>query len=468
MFNGVTRRQFLKDVGLMGAGVALTPIAAGNLPADCLNSIADETTAAAPLSRPSWAKVVDKPTIEIDWNAMQRFDERNSARTGLVKYIGRDRQSELTKIQNESLAVWLKEGKPGYTLKDVALQAASGVGSGTQSFLGPEKVTTPADRGVSQWTGKPEEANEIVTAALRHLGAATVGVVELEPQTTEKLIYANDPDGKALVFADVEQPSEDENRRVIPRTARWVIVWTVQMSEETLRRAPTILGAQTTTLTYTRNRNIQLRLQTFLRSLGYMALGESSTNALGIAPAFGVMAGLGELGRINRLITPEYGPMVRVFKLITDLPMAATKPINAGIMRFCKTCMKCAEACPVGALSTQREPTWQVRGAWSNPGHKAFFEDSTKCREGWARAGTNCGKCFASCPYAGKGRALIHQFAGSVSSDTDALNGLFKSMHDKVFGKADADYVPIKDPERWWTLDLPDYGINTMQGRKNG
>jgi reductive dehalogenase len=464
----LTRRQFLKEVGLVGAGVALTPTAASGRTADYLNSLADAESPTTRLDRPTWAKPVDKPTVEIDWPVMQRFDERDTCRTGLAKYIGKERLDELSKIQTDSLKQRLQEGKPGYMLKDVALQAASGVGSAAQSFLGPEKVTSPKDRGVPNWTGTPEEANEIVTAALRHLGAATVGVVELEASTTEKLIYGIDPDGKELVFADVEQPAEEEKRRIIPRRARWVIVWTVQMSEETLKRAPTILGAQTTNLTYTRNRNIQLRLQTFLRSLGYMALGEATTNALGISPALGVMAGLGELSRLNRLITPEYGPMVRVFKMVTDLPMAPTRPINAGIMRFCETCMKCAEACPTQALSLDAKPTWQTRGAWQNPGHKAFFEDSRRCREGWYRSGTNCGRCFAACPYASKGIALIHEFAGSVSSATPAMNGFFRKMHDTMFGKLEPGYEPIKPAEKWWGLDLPEYGINTMQGHKSG
>lgn len=463
----ITRRQFLRELGLAGAGVALTPMAAAALSADSMNDEADDISPAKAAPRPSWVKLSAKPTIDIDWTAMQRFDERNTCRGGLVNYVGKDTLDAWTKMQTENLAQWLKQGKPGYTLRDVALQAASGAGSGAQSFLGPEKITSPQDRGVPAWTGSPKDANAMVTAALRHLGAATVGVVALEPATTEKLIYGFDPDGKELVFADVDQPAEDDKRRVIPRKARWVIVWTVQMSEETLKRAPTPLAQQTTTLAYTRNRNIQLRLQTFLRSLGYMALGEASTNALGISPALGVMAGLGELSRLNRLITPEYGPMVRVFKLITDLPLAPTSPINAGIMRFCQECKKCAESCPSQALSMRTEPTWDVAGPWNNPGHKAFFEDSTKCRETWFRAGTNCGRCFAVCPYASSSRALVHRFAFSVESSTARFNSSFRKMHDLVFGKAQANLDPVKDPELWWSLDLPEYGIDTMQGRAN-
>ena len=36
-----------------------------------------------------------------------------------------------------------------------------------------------------------------------------------------------------------------------------------------------------------------------------------------------IMAGLGELSRIGILITPEFGPRVRLCKVFTDLPLQA-------------------------------------------------------------------------------------------------------------------------------------------------
>ena len=463
MADHLTRRELLRDLGLLGVGVTLAPAAVAQ--ASWGDDWDREKTSG--LGRPAWVKVQDKPTMEVNWEQMQRFDERNTCRGGFPKYVGKERADELVKLQSENLAKWLKAGKTGYALKDVALQSASGAGSGAQSFLGPAEVLTPEKRGVPKWTGTPEDAARMVTAAARHLGAATVGFIELDPKTTEKLIYAVDPDGKEIVFSDVNEPAETDKQRIIPRKARWVIVWTVQMSEETLKRAPTILGAQTTNLTYTRNRNIQLRLQTFLKSLGYMALGEASTNALGISPALAVMAGLGEESRLNRLITPEHGPMVREFKMITDLPLASTKPINAGIMEFCKYCKTCAEVCPSKALSFDAEPTWQVRGGWNNAGHKAFFEDSTKCRTYWYEIGTNCGTCFAVCPFASKDKALVHQITKALIAGTPVLDTPLKAMRDLAYGVPRADGTPLKDVESWWSLDLPEYGIDTTRGHRD-
>jgi len=455
MPENLTRREFMKDLGAMGAVGALAPVAP-------FGELAEDR--AWPMKRPGFIKEVDQPTSAVDWDAVERYSERKTTRRGFNLYVSEERIEQLNKLRDELLDSALKENRPGYTLKDIALKSAIRRGKEGRIFLGPQKAKTPEDLGVPKWTGTPEEAAQLLTAAMRHMGAATIGFVDLDTNTTEKLIYSQDPDGKMLNILDVDEPAEDDDTRTIPKKARTAIVYTVQMSEETMARVPTILGSLTTSLTYTRAQNIQARLQEFLRGLGYMGLGESSTNALGIAPAFGVMAGLGELSRINRLITPEYGPMVRVFKLLTDLPIASGKPIDAGIWEFCKSCKKCAEYCPGKAIPTG-DPGWEVAGGWNNPGHEAYFEDSVKCRF-YQRTytGTNCGICFAVCPFASKNLAAYSRLRNAVVGTTPIFNKTFKSLDDLFYTPEDPEFgLPQKDPEEWWTLNLPDYGIDTVQ-----
>ena len=455
----LSRRDFLRLVGLGGVGVAATSIAASPLakPLAANPSFRAKkfTDPAGRPDRPWWVKTVDQPTTEIDWDMMQRYNERMGTvrGPGFAEYVGEARADELGDIGNAFLQNALENNAPGYTLKDQALKASQGARMDL-SFMGPQKAKTPEEWGVPKWTGTPDEAARIVRAAFRHNGAATVGFVELD-ENTRKLIYGVDPDGKELIFTDDDEASETDEARYIPNKAKWMIVYTVQMSEETLKRAPTVLASQTTSLAYKRGRIIQNSSQEFLRGLGYMGLGESSTNALAISPAFGVMAGLGEMSRLNRLITPEFGPMVRVFKMLTDLPLATDKPIDAGIMEFCKSCKKCAEACGGEALSFE-DPTWEVRGGWNNPGHKAFFEDATKCRT-WQKTdtGTNCGICFAVCPFAKKDKAWIHDWVKATTSVAPVADGFFRSMDD-AFG-----YGVMKDNEEWWSLDLPEYGCDS-------
>jgi epoxyqueuosine reductase len=450
----LSRRDFLRMAGLGTGAMLVSTAAKAAVPEQTMGEFSD---AAGRIRRPWWVKTVDQPTIEVDWQKMQRYNERTGTvrGPGMAGYVGEDEVDRLSAAASKNELQRMLDNVDGYTLKDQALSSAH-VGVG-RSYLGPQKAETPEERGMPKWTGTPEEAAKILRAALRHFGAATVGFIELD-DNTRKLIYGVDPDGKELVFTDDEIASEDDNTRFIPNQCKYVISYTVQMSQETMRRCPTVTGSQTTSLAYRRGEVIQASLQEFLRGLGYQCLGESSTNALGIAPAFAVMAGLGELSRLNRLVTPEYGPMVRVFKALTDLPVAVDKPINAGIMEFCKRCKKCAEACPSGSLSFEDEPTWEVRGGWNNPGHKAFFEDSVSCMQYWReQAGTNCGICFSVCPFSKKDRAWVHAWVKAGSSTAPALDSFFRSMDD-AFG-----YGTKASSEEWWSLDLPEYGIDTMQ-----
>ncbi|MCA9906522.1 MAG: reductive dehalogenase, partial [Anaerolineae bacterium] len=409
-----------------------------------------------------WVRTVDKPTVEVDWEAIYRFDERNTVRRGWSKYLDEEAYAKVQELSQTSIYERSKAGQVGYSTRDIALYRASGIGA-TQSFLGPDNVAPPEETGIAKWEGTPEENSEMIRAALRAFGAATVGFVELD-ENTEKLIYSIDPDGKELVISEDQDVAEEtETQRIIPKKARWVIVWTVQMSQEAMTRSPTPMGAATTSMAYAIGRATQSRLQGFLRGIGYYGLGEAQTNALGIAPAFGVLAGLGELSRLNRMITPEYGPMVRIFKMVTNLPLAPTRPIDAGITNFCRSCKTCATYCPSGALSTESEPSYETQGGWNRGGVKTWYENSLSCRNYWAEVGTNCGICFAVCPFSVKDRALIHSMVKGVVGTTTIFNSALANLSRTVYSPGPIDQ-PQKDPEEWWTLDYSEYGFDTTRG----
>lgn len=405
--------------------------------------------------RPWWVKTVYKPTTEIDWKRMQRYNERMGTvrGPGFEKYIGQEEVNRLRDDKAEILRNGILKSIDGYTLKDQALKSSHV--SVDMNFLGPRKAPTPEKRGVPNWSGTPEEAARIIRVAMRHYGVARVGFIELD-ENTRKLIYSVDPDGKELIFTDEERAYETETARYIPNKCKYVIVYTIQMSGETMRRAPTSLAFQTTMMTYARATRIQASLQEFLRGLGYQCLGESSNNALGIAPALGVLAGLGEMSRLNRMISPEFGPMVRIFKALTDLPVALDKPIDAGIMKFCRHCKKCAQSCPSGSLSLLDEPTWETEGEWNNPGHKAYFDNSLSCYTYWQEeVATNCGICFSVCPFTKKDKAWIHKWVKAGVSKAPCLDPFFSRMDD-VFG-----YGEQAGSEEWWQLDLPELGCDS-------
>jgi len=288
----LSRRDFLRVAGVGAGATAVTTVTKSAAAATEKSfAAAPFTDAAGRPKRPWWVKTVDEPTTEVDWSQVQRYNERTGTvrGPGMVGYVGDDEVDRLSAAAAENEKQRMLDNIDGYTLKDQALKSAH-VGVG-RSFLGPQKADTPEERGVPKWSGSPEEAAKIIRAAMRHMGAATVGFFELD-ENTRKLIYGVDPDGKELIFTDDEIATETDEARYIPNKCKYVIAYTVQMSTETMRRCPTPLGSQTTTLSYRRGETVQASTQEFLRGLGYQCLGESSTNALGIAPAMAVYAGV--------------------------------------------------------------------------------------------------------------------------------------------------------------------------------
>jgi len=465
----MSNRDYLKSLGLGGA---TSDVGFHDL---------DEVTASSTAERklPWWVKEVDKPTVEIDWTRMKRFDGTKTMFNlpAVAEALGAEEGERLTKMRG--FRGWVRnvrQNKAGTSLKDLSLLSGAmlnmshnphpGQLSLESSFLGPRMYFTPADLGVPRWEGTPEEATRLVRAAAKLYGASTVGVTEVD-EKTRKLFYSRDAAGndaagntlppetaKDVVFEDVDQAYETDKKRVIPYKIRSAIVFTVRMSQPAIATSNSYICDAAVAMGYSQGFLVSSRLQEFLRALGYQCLAESNINgSLANSGGFAVLSGLGELSRLNRVITPEYGPVVRIFKVITDLPMAPTKPIDAGIWHFCRTCKKCAEACPSKCLSLG-EPTWEVAGFWNNPGVKAYYEYAPRCITYWRMTGIWCGICFAVCPYsnlAKPDKSWLHEVVAQTIATAPALNGLITKM-DKVSSHAH------KDAAEWWKLDSPVYG----------
>ena len=65
------------------------------------------------------------------------------------------------------------------------------------------------------------------------------------------------------------------------------------------------------------------------------------------------LAGLGWMGRNNLLVTPEFGSMVRLVTVLTDMEMPVQSGDYAG--GDCGTCRKCVKMCPVEAIDDDPE-----------------------------------------------------------------------------------------------------------------
>ena len=109
-------------------------------------------------------------------------------------------------------------------------------------------------------------------------------------------------------------------------------------------------------------------------------------------------AGLGEMGRSGCLITPRFGPYVRICKVFTDMPLAADRPVEMGAAEACGACRLCAEAWPAGAISGATDPSFDTVCPANNPGVWRYPVDAVKCLAFWRRCGQNCSTCIAACP----------------------------------------------------------------------
>ncbi|MBN1369094.1 MAG: reductive dehalogenase [Dehalococcoidaceae bacterium] len=449
----LSRRDFMKALGLGGIGLGMAGLAPAIAPAGFKDL--DEVLASpeGELKRPSWVREVDKPTVDLDWDIIKPFDYREVMFVkGFVKSVGEEYARWAGQAGTANTKLWINQGRPGFTLRDYAVNASCrAYAFDSHSFLGYRRSPTPDMLGVPRWEGTAEENSRMVRSVMRLYGADEIAFVELD-ENTEKLIYTHDTDGKEIRIEHVSEPQDEEGYKIIPKKARWVIVYTVKMSYELVRRLPSWSAGSTVYHAYSFGPYLQDRFQDFVRTLGYTCLGECSPNALGTATGFGAMGGLGEVSRVEHLVTPNRGLSHRVFKMITDLPLVATRPIDTGVHEFCKTCKKCAETCPAEAIPSSTEPTWDIPGPFKRPGVKGWFRAEPRCYSYWRQTSTGCGFCLAVCPLNRPQSASYFSTMRSIISKTSAMNRTFRKMDDMLGWGARQDY------ESFWDLEMPTLG----------
>ncbi len=92
-------------------------------------------------------------------------------------------------------------------------------------------------------------------------------------------------------------------------------------------------------------------------------------------------AGLGTIGRHSLLVTPEFGPRVRLACLVTEAELKPTHRAQEGI---CDGCNECIVACPANALGLPE-------------GGEAYSINKYACNVFRGAAGP-CSECMRVCP----------------------------------------------------------------------
>jgi epoxyqueuosine reductase len=347
------------------------------------------------LGAPLRTKAVEKPKYEVI-GPLKRFDQKC---TILSRASWDDVFEKLKRNYQKTRDEKIREASliEDYCLRDASSYVANTLGTfsgfmqGDGGLYSWESLDVPKENLDSETKFRKVEVQD--TAAMstrienagRFYGADLVGIARLNEfwvysHSYNRLTGQNDP-------------------IKLPKKHRFAIVMAIEMDYE--KFVVSDVGASAATgLGYSKMAFVSSLLAQFIRNLGYHAIPCGNDTALSIPLA--IDAGLGELGRNGLLITPQFGPRVRLCKVLTDLPLKPSKPVDFGLQEFCEKCDNCLKNCPAQAISENK--TADAITICNNSGVSKWPVDGEKCFRFWCETGIDCSICIRVCPFNNKGR----------------------------------------------------------------
>jgi len=286
------------------------------------------------------------------------------------------------------------KGKDGYKLEDLAffnaawyIEDAFAAGTVIHNTGMYKWDTVPGyqsqvPRDVKLKVDDPQKVSRKIKKVARFFGASLVGISELD----KRWIYSH----------SFNRDSGEHEELEIPEEFKYAIVLVFEMDYELVKMTPKWLCDATEGKGYSTMPFTAAMLAQFIRNLGYKAIPTGNDTALSIPLA--IDAGLGELGRNGLLITEEFGPRVRIAKVLTDLPLAPDESCDFGVLKYCSRCEKCARYCPSQAI-IYGERTDKPHNISNNSGELKWPIDAEKCLSFWARNEGSCMTCIRVCPF---------------------------------------------------------------------
>ena len=120
------------------------------------------------------------------------------------------------------------------------------------------------------------------------------------------------------------------------------------------------------------------------------------------------LAGIGWQGKSLLIVSPQYGPRIRLSTVLTDMALTFDKPLR----NRCGTCNECTKACPASAIMNIR-----TEDRYANREEALHF---SRCVEQTlafkARPGIGysiCGVCVKVCPFGRRSRPAFARISGS-------------------------------------------------------
>lgn len=417
-----TRREFLRSAAGAAATVGLSG-AIGALGSDSVE-----------------AKTVEQPTYETTDN-YGRFDQKNTMfiRALWDKQYMAKRASQKTRkinVQDEfdgialNYAGWwgqvtaaplnsfgISGASPLMRWDDEIFEMTKDLSS-FYSKKGPKitenSLVFPDKPAKVKYEASPEVLSRKLKNAAMFLGASLVGITKLDPTW----VYS-----RYMDFTE-KRPKEWPKD---PAQFKYAVSIAIAMDYEAQRDITSTYASGSTGLGYSHMVAISSAVAKFIRVLGYPAIPVGNDTCTNVPIA--INAGLGELGRNGLLITPQFGPRVRLCTVLTDMPLAADKPIDFGVKTFCRNCGKCAEMCPSKAIWTG-DLTDEVLNMSNRPGVVRWPLDAEKCFDFWHVNRAACNACVGSCPFNKHSDIWFHEMMPKMI--TKANSGLIDSLFVKL------------------------------------
>lgn len=250
-----------------------------------------------------------------------------------------------------------------------------------EGFQGAIKNDTPV-APIKAELGAPADESRDIKRLARFFGADLCGITHIDPRWH----YTHRPDTAQM------KPVPN----ALPDGMTHVIVMGHEMDKGLVDTYPSALAGAATGREYSHEAAIVMQLAAYIRNLGYQAIASMNDTAL-VVP-YAIKAGLGEYGRNQMVLTPQFGPRVRFSKIFTDMPLDVDVVRELGLTKYCHNCTICAEACPPKALP-KGEPKAGSDSPSTLKGVKKWSANCEACFGYWAKLKTDCAICMRVCPF---------------------------------------------------------------------
>jgi ferredoxin len=217
----------------------------------------------------------------------------------------------------------------------------------------------------------------------------TEGKKQMDPKTLDELrSFSRSAGADEIGFCSVPQEWVFQDTAIRYTQA---IVLVMEMDKARMELAPSPDTAVMVHETYNQLGQVSNQIADWLRERGYAAHAGHPLGGMGLYPPMAQAAGLGWRGISGLIITPQFGPRVRlaaVFTEIENLPVYEGDE-HAWVLNFCESCKRCVHDCPPDAFYDH--PIQHQNGL-------VTVLDNAKCFPYFVKY-HGCSVCIKVCPF---------------------------------------------------------------------